>query len=364
MNFLRKMLARGRIRRARRALAESPDPRTYANLAQEYARVGDTDEVVRVCEEGLAVHAGNAQLARFLERARRLHREERVAELKAELEESPRPAVWQELCEILLEGGDLARAEETALSWQRQDDDPEARFLLARVRLERFYADRGRDQGRAALQGLDETLAALPNDTRALRAKMDFLVRIGAWRDARQCAGRLLQLEPGSPALEGRYRTLDSLADDSPSVERALIEVERTGRLADEKDAREERTGSTDARRSVQPVLRELAADPDVNAAIYVRGSTVLVQGPKGATAERTARAVHSILTSSRSAGRRLGLGTVFQVTLEGSFGALTIAPGEQDAGAVWSEGPLGRIREDALYGLAGSNADAREVNP
>ena len=109
--------------------------------------------------------------------------------------------------------------------------------------------------------------------------------------------------------------------------------------------------------RQAPRVLHELARQPDVQAALYVRGATALVQGPKGATAERTARTVQTILSASRSAARRLGLGQVFQVQLEGPFGTLSIAPGEQDAGAILCSGPLGRAREEALLGMAGMNA-------
>jgi predicted regulator of Ras-like GTPase activity (Roadblock/LC7/MglB family) len=140
-------------------------------------------------------------------------------------------------------------------------------------------------------------------------------------------------------------------------VERALHEVERSGKLVDERDDLAPPT----RRGSVLPILRELASQPDVRAALYVRGATALVQGPKGATAERTARAVQSILGGSRAAARRLGLGQVFQIQLEGDFGTLSIAPGEQDAGAILCAGALGRTREEALLGMAGLNAETNE---
>ena len=123
-------------------------------------------------------------------------------------------------------------------------------------------------------------------------------------------------------AFEGRYRTLSEKADGAPSLDRALIEVERTGRLAGEGEDLAARASSG----SVVSILREFVADQDIQAALYVRGATALVQGPKGATAERTARAVRSILGSTRSAGRRLGLGQPFQIQLEGSFGTLSKA--------------------------------------
>jgi predicted regulator of Ras-like GTPase activity (Roadblock/LC7/MglB family) len=241
--------------------------------------------------------------------------------------------------------------------WAESGDDPEARFQLARVRLSRFYADRGREQGKQALSSLEEALRELPEDARVQRAKLDFLMRIGAWQEARDQAARCLTLEPGELELEGRYRTLVALAEGAPGIDQALYAVEKSGRFANEGEGLAPRVSTG----SVQPLLRELAAQPDVKAALYVRGSTALVQGPKGATAERTARAVQSILASSRAAGRKLGLGTVFQIQVEGSFGTLSIAPGEQDAGALLCAGPLGRSREEALLGLAGLNAETGE---
>ncbi len=359
MNLIRRLIAHNRIRQSRKRLARDPNPRNYATLAQQYALIGNTSAAYGVCEEGLAIFPDNVQLSKLRERALRLEREARLAQLRRELQEAPRPALWREMCEILVESGELARAEEEVLRGLANKRDGEALLLLARVRLARFYADRGRAQGKQALESLEEALKALPQDARPLRAKLEFMMKIGAWRDARDVAGTMLKLEPGALELEGRYRTLESQSDGAPSPDRALVEVERTGNFADEREDLAPRAMSG----SVQPILRNLAADPDVRAALYVRGGTALVQGPKGATAERTARAVQTILSSSRAAGRRLGLGQIYQIQLEGGFGTLSIAPGEQDAGAVLCGGPLGRGREEVLLGLAGLNAETNEVD-
>lgn len=353
MNFLNRLLSFGRVRRAKRALAAEPTPRNYLVLAQQYALAGRTGDAQRTCVEGLGAFPENIQLSRYHQRTKRAEREARIGELHRELALAPRAPLWRELCEILIESDELARAEEELTRWLARDQDPEARYLLARVALARFYADRGRVQGRAALSALEEAIQHLPHDLRPLRAKLDFLTRIGAWAEARDCAARCLTVEPGTLELEGRYRTLSARAEGAPSLERALHEVERSGKLAGE-------AGDDDARASagsVQSLLRELASQPDVQAVLYVRGATALVQGPKGATAERTARSVQAILAGSRSAARRLGLGQVFQIQLEGPFGTLSIAPGEQDAGAILCSGPLGRAREEALLGMAGLNA-------
>ena len=359
MKFVRRVLARNRIRAARRALADAPSPVTYAALAKEYVQLGMMREVRQVCEEGLTAYPGNSQLTGLCERARRLERETRLVELKKALAEAPRPALWSEMCEILLDSGLVARAEEYAQQWFSVSADRESRLMLARVRLERFFADRGREQGLKALESLDDVLRREPDEVRAWRLKLGFMMQIGAWRDARRCAAQLLRFAPGDPVLEARFRTLDSLADDSPTAERALIEVERTGRFADEtKEARPRPSGAG----SVRSMLRKLAAHEDVHAALYVRGSSVLVQGSRGATAERMARTVRSILTSSRASARRLGLGQIGQIQVEGDFGALYVAPGEMDAGALWSEGIPSSSLEASLLGLAGMNAEAKEV--
>jgi tetratricopeptide (TPR) repeat protein len=353
MKFLKKVLGRGRIRSARKLIATDPSPRSYAALAQEYARLGLPREALSVCEEGLASFSGNTLLSRLANRARRMEREDRIAKLKRSLAEAPGPGLWSEMCELLLELGQIARAEETAREWIDATDDPDAHLMLARVRVDRFFADRGRGLGLAAAATLEEALQRQPESAGALRLQLNFLTRIGAWKEARAVAGRLLQVEPGAADLEGRFRTLDERAAGAPSIERALLEVERTGRLVDEVEE-----GCSTGQLNIRPVLRELAADPDIHAALYVRGSTVLIQGPKGATAERIARAVRSILSSSSTTTRKLGLGQIFQVELEGDFGKLAVAPGGIDAGALWSQGPLGRKREETLLGLAGINVD------
>ncbi|MEW6071907.1 MAG: hypothetical protein AB1726_04825 [Planctomycetota bacterium] len=359
MKLVRRILARNRLRTARRALSTEPSPATYAALAKEYAQLGMMREVRQVCEEGLVAFPRNAQLVSLGERARHLEREARMVELKRALSDAPRPALWMEMCEILLDSGLLARAEETATRWCETAGSVDSRLMLARVRLERFLADRGRDQGLRVLETLDAVLGEAPGDMRAWRLRMQFMTQIGAWREARRCAAQLLQLAPGDPVLEARFRTLDTLADEAPSVEKALLEVERTGELADERkgEHRAENLGS------VRPLLRSLASEPDVHSALYVRGSTVLVQGPRGATAERMARAVKSILTASRASGRRLGLGQIGQIQLDGDFGTLTIAPGEMDAGALWTKGPLDPAREASLLGLAGMTGSRPEAS-
>ena len=356
MKIVRKVLARGRIKNARQRLAQDPSPRTYSDLAQEYAQLGNSREVHRVCVEGLNLFPGNAQLTRMRDRARRLEREERMLELKRELAEAPRPALWSEMSEMLLDSGRFARAEEIATEWLQATGDHEAHLLCSRIACEAFFADRGRDQGLRAVSSLEKTIEAMGSDPQPRRLLLDLYMKIGAWNDAKNVVSDLLQLSPGDPHLEAKFRLLES-KEKSPTVQHALVEVENSGKFADEGD--ENRQNSSG---SLKPLLQSLEQADDVEAAMYLRSSTVLVQGLKGATADRFARAVRQVLSSGRTTGRKLGLGQIFQVRLEGDFGTLGIAPGEIDAGAIWTKGPLRGQREEAFMSLAGLNADMSEV--
>ena len=362
MSFVRRILSGSRLRELRQELAETPAPRTYAALAGEHARLGEMVEAERVAREGLELYPGNPELLRLAERSRALEAEGRTRELYRELRDAPRPAVWRELCEILLASGRLARAEECAQEWFAATGDGNAQLARGQARCERFFVDRRRDDARLALELIEAAEKLLPRDPRPLRLKLNLYSRVGAWKDARRAVGQLLEVEPGEAVLEARFRTLSSLVDTSPALEQALREVERSGHLADEERPVQE---APNASGEIRPVLKRLCAEPGVRAAIYVRGSTALVQGPRGATAERTARAVREVMQKSRTAARRLGLGQAHEVTLEGDFGHLLVVPGELGAAALWYARTLNdRTRQQlveltALTGDTPQNSDA-----
>lgn len=331
--MLKRILSSGKARAAIKRLSDEPSARNYLALGQLHASSGKLAEVERVCLEGLEVFPDNAELKRLLARARQLRREDRMRELQLQLKTSPRPALWRELCEIHLESGRVARAEEVADEWFFTTEDAEAMLMRATARCERFFADRRRDDGRRAFELINEAIQALPGDKRPLRLMLELTSRAGAWQNARSAIARLLELTPGDPALEARFRTVMSLAERSGDFDHALRAVERSGRLADEDPEAERRATSG----SVRPMLQELAAQDGVRGAFYVRGGTALVQGPRGATAERTARGVREVIQATRTAARRLGLGQPEEIRAEGDFGTLLARPGASGAGALWT---------------------------
>ena len=335
MKFLEKLLAGPRLRDARRRLVTEPSAANYVALASEHARICEFEAAERVCAEGLGVHASAPELTRLRTRMRALQLEDRARALSNELRESPRAGLFRELAEVYLECGRLERAEELSVQWLERGGGGEAHWLRSRARAARYFADRRREDGRTALEWLDSAEAALPRDERPLRLRLELVCRIGAWRDARRTVAQLLELAPGDPALEARFRTYTALAESAPTLDAALREVERHGVFPEENTARSHM--ATGPSRALRPMLQSLAAQPTIAAVVYERGATALVQGPSGATAERAARAVREVAQKSRSAARRMGLGNVLEVELEGPSGSLLVLPSESGVAAAHS---------------------------
>jgi tetratricopeptide (TPR) repeat protein len=356
MRIVQRVLARTRIRAARSRVAEQPTAKHYLALASEYALLGELDLVQRVCTEALELHPDDPELVRMRERALALRVEERTRDLVRELREAPRPGLYRELFELHLIAGRVERAEECAAEWFAATQDPDAQVARGRARLQRFLSDRRREDGRVASEALEQAVKLAPRQPEALRALLTLYSAVGAWRDARRTVSRLLEVEPGDPALEARFRTLNALAESAPAFDAALREVERTGVLADDEPSAD----SSSAPPALRPLLKALAATPGVRAAVFERGATALVQGPKGATAERTARAVGEVLSKSRTAARRLGLGHAREVELEGAFGSLLIESSERGAAAVWCAGALAPEHRSALLALFGAGGEPR----
>lgn len=348
--MLDRLLNRGRSRTLARKLAAEPTAENYLAMAQSHASTGQLTQVAKVCEEGLHLHPGNPELERMLGRAQALAREDLVRDLQRQLKTSPRPAVYRELCDTQIEAGRLARAEKVAEEWFARTQDQEALFQRAKVRVARYFADRRRDDARVALELLDRYMTSNTGEERAIRLALDIYTRCGAWHEARTSLARMLEIRPGDPVLEARFRTVASLSETAPSLDQALREVERTGNFVDD----ETDTTNSDSALALRPALQALAKRPGVNGAFYIQGGTALVQGPRGATAERYARGVREILTLTRSSARRLGLGAPVDIQVEGEFGSLSIRPGSMGAAALWTEGLPGERTAAALDLLTG----------
>ena len=350
MNIIKRFLIRTRLKRATALLARDPSVRNYVSLAREYAQLGKPTEVQRVCREGLRIHAEDGELARLADRANKLRIEERVRTLRGELATAPRTAVWSELCKLLIEAGRLDRAEKTAIDWYGQTQQSQALYWRAAVLAERFWNDREASDGRLAYELAGEAHKARPREVRPLYLQEQIASRVGAWNEARQALGKLLEILPGDPDIESSYRRVQALCDGAKDLEAALRHVERTGQFESEKHEPSNHHKEV----QVRPMLQELGADESVRAAVYLRGGTALVQGPQGATAERIARAMRELVMEARGTARRLRLGQPNRVLVEGGHGSLLLSPGDQGASAVWCASQIKRHHEELLRDLSG----------
>ena len=350
MSLWNKFVSRGRVRSVAKRLAADPTARNYITLANELARQGDLREVQKICKEGLSAHPGNAELKRIIERVQTMEREGRMRELQRLLQDCPRPALWREACDILLESGRFSRAEDLANDWHNRAKDVEAILYRARARADRFYSDRRREDALVAFDLFDQA----PQDEATFRCRLELALKIGAWAEARKIVARLLEIHPGDPDLEARFRNLMAQADGDRSIDQALRDVERSGSFTDDESTQADAEGRRSGSGAVRPTLQALADVDGVQAAFYVRGGTALVQGPRGATAERCARSMREVLQCTRNATRKLGLGQPLEVVLEGDFGNVACVPGNLGSSALWTSRAMTARERTALHDLAG----------
>ena len=355
MSYFSKLTGRRRVRAAVKQLGNDPSAENYLALAREFVVTGELDEVLRVCQEGLEVHPGSPELTRIRDRARHMHIDARLRDLQLELQLSPRPALWREMCQLLLDSDRSAHAEELAAAWHGSTEDAEAIYYRARARAAMFFDERRSEDGREAFHLGIAASRSMANDARPLELCYQLALRIGAWHEARTAVARLLELKPGDPDLELRFRKVLANCHEAMTLDRALLEVERTGRFVDDRPEGSRAPASV----TVRPALQRLGAEPEVEAAVFLRGGTALVQGPTGATADRTARSVREVAQKSRDAARRLALGRVIDVQMEGDFGCFRLVPGDQGIAAIWARGSIKKSWVDTLTSLAGTGGAA-----
>lgn len=348
--MIQRFFSRSRLKQARRQLAEDFSAQNYERLIQQLAVSGELDAASELCSEGLEQFPGDRSLQRLEGRIRGHVREQRLVRLREELEQGPRPALWNSYCELCCECGEWDEAERAAQRWYEEDGDEAALLLVARVRTQRFYSDRSRRLGEQALAAIEEACEASDRAVEPLRLELRFMLAIGAFGRARDVAAELLDHLPGDAELESRYRALEAPAESAPEPRRALARVEESGRLATDRAE----SGAVQSE-DIRPALQRLAAAPGCGASVFLRGSTALIQGPRGATAQRTARGMKNALKAARTVSRRLDLGPLREFEIDGDFGQLVGEAGERDAALGWFRRDVQPAERERLRDLAGA---------
>jgi tetratricopeptide (TPR) repeat protein len=348
--MIQRFFSRARLRSARRHLAEEFSAENYARLIHQLAVSGELQSAAELCTEGLGHFPGDRTLVRLEQRVQRTVRERRLARLRIELAQGPRPALWRSYCELCGDAGEWDEALRAARSWFDAGGDGQAQLLIAHLSTRRFLADRSRAAGEVALSAIAAAKNELPQTEEPLRLELRLALAVGAYGDARRVTRELLELYPGDADLEARHRSLEGPAQSAPDLRRALVRVEESGRLATDRAE-----SATLAGEDLRPALQQLASAPGCGAALFLRGATALVQGPRGATAQRTARGVKAALRAASAASRRLDLGPLRELEIEGDFGELVGVVGERDCAAGWFRRAVQPSERDVLRELAGA---------
>jgi hypothetical protein len=348
--MIQRFFSRARLRHARRQLAEEFSPENYARLIHQLAVSGELQSAAELCTEGLGHFPGDRTLVRLEQRVQRHARDRRLARLRDELAQGPRPALWRTYCELCGDAGEWDEALRAARAWHDSGGGGYAHLLVAHLCTRRFLADRSRAAGEAALSAIAVARNELPDNEEPLRLELRLALAVGAYGDARRVTRELLEIRPGDADLEARHRALETPAEHAPDLRRALVRVEESGRLATDRAE-----SSTLAGEDLRPRLQELAGAPGCGAALFLRGATALVQGPRGATAQRTARGVKAAMRAASAVSRRLDLGPLRELELDGDFGELVGVVGDRDCAAGWFRRTVQPSERELLRELAGA---------
>ena len=308
-------------------------PELAVRRVRKVAMSGDHAAALSICREALERFPGDGSLQRMLVSIRQAEHDARRSRLQVELEVAPRAEAYRELCELMLKRGEAAATLEFVGRWRQIDDSGEPLYFEAAAFSELYFSNYLSRDGMRAFQLAAEAGKLSKDDPRPFRLQFEIARRCGAWEDARIALARLLDIMPGNRLIEGRFRSVIANCASSRSISKALADVERTGRfLGDEIEV----GGGLD-RDQIRPGLVELAGRDDVHVAFFLRGNTALVQGAQGAAADRSARAVRDVVSVTRSASRKLLLGTPRELRCEGSDGSLFLKVGESGTAAVWA---------------------------
>ncbi|MBL6757263.1 MAG: hypothetical protein ISQ11_12715 [Planctomycetes bacterium] len=328
-------------------------PEVAARRVRRMVESGDAAAALECCREAVERFPGSAALQRLLVSVRQAELTERLSRLKEELELSPCPEAFRELCELMLKRGEAAATLEHVGRWRQLDDSGEPLYFEAAAFGELYFGNHLSRDGMRAFQLAAEAGKLLKDDPRPFRLQFEIARRCGAWEDARIALARLLDIMPGNRLIEGRFRGVMANCASSRSLSKALADVERTGRfLGDEVDG-----GDGLDRDQVRPGLLELAGRDDVHVAFFLRGNTALVQGAQGASADRSARAIRDVVSVTRSSSRKLLLGTPNELRCEGSGGSLFLKTGSNGTAAVWAARNLTGTSSRLMDELVGSPA-------
>lgn len=262
-DFASRNLLKHRVHELQEKLSKAPTPKTYRELAETYAEVGDGAAVVSTCQTCL----------------------------------------------------------------RRFPDDVETHLLLAEQKIQSFYRTLQASHGREAVRSLLKVLELDRANIKAHKRLAEVYFRIGAGRLAREHIDYLKSRYPHDEEVELLTKEIDAGLSDGEDLERQFASVQQQGSLANRAVPKKpkQQIASDAAIAGIREGLARIIEMAGVGKAAYIRGTKALVKGEIRDGKDPFLKTVRVVAKASQRAARRMDLGNFSKAVLDGTFGHICI---------------------------------------
>jgi tetratricopeptide (TPR) repeat protein len=336
---LRRWRTLGRLRRQ---LRHAPSPAAYGELAERYIALGETDQALRVAEQGLAVFPDSERLVQVRVYAKKGRLTGEIRKLREDLVRRPSPAVFSQLAEIYRELGSQDEALEIASECAEKFPLNENPYLIqGEIRLERFLGDMIAKDAVIAEHALQKVVRLNTHNVKAHLLLGELYYLVGALPDCRRHLRSVLTITPAAREVQELVRELDTMpdAETDESFAELADRVEEHGTFA----APPERfsnlpapRGGRATRSKARIELGTLRGEVDRfgtqggvrNVIVLDRDSEILADycGQGGLSRKQFGELVSAVRATADDTSRRMDTGALVRAEIEGPTGNVTIA--------------------------------------
>lgn len=326
-----KLLRRRELRRLKKRVFESPTPEGVRDLAHRLVWASETEEALRVVEEGVERFPESDSLKSFLASFKKNRLRETIDRLLQILETRPLPEAYGQLAEIYRDVGELDHALEICHRCVDKFPESDIPYLVqGRIGLDRFQRTRTVRDGRFAVDNFQRAAEIDRFNLRAHIHLAEIFAAIGAPRTA------LHHLERVSHqfVLDDRLKSLEevvlhqveasSSSADAPGTEDIdclLIQVE-----TDEKFAFDPWSVETVSNLIPDQLAAREELDQKFGGLEGIHGVALVVgNGPEADGADALESAVTQVATVGDASARKMDLGNMSGAYVSGDFGHLVI---------------------------------------
>jgi tetratricopeptide (TPR) repeat protein len=325
--LLRPRIARRReLRRLRKKVFESPTPEGIRDLAHRLVWASETEEALRVVEDGVERFPESNSLKSFLATFKKNRLRETIDRLLQILDTRPLPEAYGQLADIYREVGELDQALDVCRRCRSKFPDSDIPYLIqGRIGADRFRRTLTVRDGRYAIDNLEKAAEIDPLGLKAHVHLAEILLAIGAARRARTHLAAVIK----HTALDDRLDVLQSRIDaaaaadtgEEADVDTLLIQVETRQSLAHNPWEEVRREGSSADEGAAQIELQKR-----FGALKGSRGAALSVgDGSNSFEAQPLHSVLSQVATICDASARGMDLGSMNGVFLSGEFGHVVI---------------------------------------